>query len=360
MLTYETQRYGHAVLITGCTYNTVTQKYELSIYDENSVSLDAPLGEFTTMYINKDFSGFAYTEPDEITITQDAFITMAVHDWNVIDNISRSSWENTSETINNHVFLNLTLNEGFCIENDNGDYLSYDGEKFSGDMLIYSVNPVVNDNSAEFIIETDYSTNFILKDISDNIELSVYDDNDYMSLSGSEFDLAEFSFDDGLNIEGSDYSFEAYISVDQNVDTDENGLVCVAGIAASNVAITTQKSFVEVKSEENLSEVSASSLIGSDVYDIPVEDSDELTLSAHYKGGDNLSGLPYGDINGDNKVTIFDSLLAQRSMLQLCMLNSLQKDLADIDGNGRITLSDCIEIQRYAVGYSSETKVGKI
>lgn len=65
-----------------------------------------------------------------------------------------------------------------------------------------------------------------------------------------------------------------------------------------------------------------------------------------------------GDVNGDGKVTIFDSLLAQRVMLNLIPLSDKIKIASDVDEDGRITILDCIEIHRYGLGYSSKSKIG--
>lgn len=66
-----------------------------------------------------------------------------------------------------------------------------------------------------------------------------------------------------------------------------------------------------------------------------------------------------GDINGDGKVTSFDSLLGQRMMLRLIPMSEKNLIVGDIDKDGRITISDCVEILRYAVHYAVDSNVGQ-
>lgn len=61
-----------------------------------------------------------------------------------------------------------------------------------------------------------------------------------------------------------------------------------------------------------------------------------------------------GDVNNDGKVTVFDSLIAQRHILKLLLLTEEDASYADLDGSGRLDITDCIEILRIAVGYESQ------
>lgn len=66
-----------------------------------------------------------------------------------------------------------------------------------------------------------------------------------------------------------------------------------------------------------------------------------------------------GDINGDGKVTVFDSLLGQRMIIHLMPMNENILTVGDIDKDGRLTINDCVEILRYAVHYNVNSNIGQ-
>ena len=62
----------------------------------------------------------------------------------------------------------------------------------------------------------------------------------------------------------------------------------------------------------------------------------------------------FGDVNGDNKVTVADSIIVNRYVINLTDLNKTELYYADYDRNGRITSLDSLKIQRYALGLMGE------
>jgi hypothetical protein len=57
-----------------------------------------------------------------------------------------------------------------------------------------------------------------------------------------------------------------------------------------------------------------------------------------------------GDINGDDKITSFDALMALQSAVGKRTLTDLQKSVADVNNDGKVTSADALKILRFASG----------
>ncbi|MCQ4021879.1 MULTISPECIES: alpha-amylase family glycosyl hydrolase [unclassified Ruminococcus] len=60
----------------------------------------------------------------------------------------------------------------------------------------------------------------------------------------------------------------------------------------------------------------------------------------------------FGDVNGDGRINLKDSVLANKSSIEIIGLTKAEKYAADIDGNFEVKLSDCLKIQKYALKMS--------
>lgn len=61
----------------------------------------------------------------------------------------------------------------------------------------------------------------------------------------------------------------------------------------------------------------------------------------------------YGDINGDNSISVLDLLKAQKHILGFSSLSGASKEAADINKDGQITVLDLLKIQKHILGYSA-------
>ena len=59
--------------------------------------------------------------------------------------------------------------------------------------------------------------------------------------------------------------------------------------------------------------------------------------------------LLYGDVDDDGEINILDVVLANRVYVGIDKLNDKQKKQGDVDGDLKITLSDSMQILRYLV-----------
>lgn len=67
-----------------------------------------------------------------------------------------------------------------------------------------------------------------------------------------------------------------------------------------------------------------------------------------------------GDINGDEKITVYDASAVQKAALSLVELNEEEFACADVNFDERITISDAIDILKYSVGVKTNPYIGSI
>ena len=298
---YNTKTSGHAILVTGCAFDDTTQEYVIEIYDENTVSPLNTLGSFGEMRVSKDYSEFTYRDPyDQIKLSNDKYCTMYFLNWDSLESIvssltteqqNRSSEAsgilNVQAADADYAILEFPLDgDGFTISNVNGEYLSYNGASFYGTLPIYSVSTEEYDTESRIRIETENSKTFIVTDAGDEFELEVYDNDDFMSLTGSNISYASLDTEKGIEIEGNQYSFKTYISTDE-VAPGEDGLVSVSANAeCGSVTVEANGTTVTVNAEAVLTDVSTETYIGTESYiqdyekdltDLSIESTDTTT-----------------------------------------------------------------------------------
>lgn len=363
---------GHAVLLTDCSYDTSNKKYIIDVYDVNSVNTVNTNGTFGKLEINEDFTDFIYSMPDGSCLAANNYINMTLVDIDKISTLqygadtninSGNSISNEDNFFSNRTKIKIRLQDNFSLTNDKGQTFTFDGENFSGNLPVYSINMEYDEEYSFIVIETDNSTLFTVTDVSNGMNVDLYNEIKYMTLSVSNAEQAVFSLENSeLTIDGNDYNFEAYIGVNQEVADNENGLVSVTGDAKSDVTISANNNFVSIKSDDLIENVTTASLIGTEVYEVTQEEAaSEFDFSAQYKGDGNVSGLAFGDVSGDNAITASDALLILRIAVgQSTDINSLQKKLADVNSDGKITASDALLTLRNAVGIETSSKVGEL
>lgn len=59
-----------------------------------------------------------------------------------------------------------------------------------------------------------------------------------------------------------------------------------------------------------------------------------------------------GDTNNDGKVSVMDATEIQKYLVGLAQLNDIQISMSDVNGDGRVSVLDATEIQKYLVGLS--------
>ena len=66
--------------------------------------------------------------------------------------------------------------------------------------------------------------------------------------------------------------------------------------------------------------------------------------------GTEYTVIVYGDVDGDGKITSLDALQIQKSAVNDATLNGVQRESADVVNDGNINSLDALAIRKYAVG----------
>ena len=146
-------------------------------------------------------------------------------------------------------------------------------------MNIYNINTIESDQGTRYVIETDDLKSINISDIEDKIDMEVYNDNDYLALSGTKIDQAKMTLDQGISLSGDDYSFNAYVGTEE-INKDENGLVRVSAKSSSDVRITKNKNDVNVSTDKKLSQITTAKYVDSKITEDKVSDCSNLSISA--------------------------------------------------------------------------------
>ena len=67
----------------------------------------------------------------------------------------------------------------------------------------------------------------------------------------------------------------------------------------------------------------------------------------------------YGDVDGDDDVTILDVTLIQRSLADVIQLDEDAQKRGDVDADDELTILDATMIQRYLVGVINQFPSGE-
>ena len=272
MLNYSTNHGGHSVLITGCKYeeNAGVNKegeYVVEIYDMNHQT------SFQYMHITKDYKHFYFENEYGLSDEGDnKYLEMHIIDIDtfkdvLLDNLATSGNKqknNNNKTSSNHMFIEVPMNKKFMIKNSSQKSLSFDGNSFSGDMTIYSINSLSNEKEAKTVFETDKSSKLELSELGSAVDIGAFTKDSYMSLSGSSIDSATIDFRNGISLRGNNYKFDAHITTGK-MDNGEKGFISLAGKATSDTELKVNKTTVDVKSTNPITDVVTKSYIGTNV-----------------------------------------------------------------------------------------------
>lgn len=295
LLGFSTKDGGHAVLITGCEFDTESDTYQVQIYDENCISSSSSIGEFGYMTVAKDFSSFSYTDANGDLINNDTYSSIYFLDWSSMGSVIAP----TSSDYSDHTKISFPMGQEFKIVNASGQYLAYDGTALEGNIPIYGIDTADYDDGSRFVIETSNTDTLTVSDTGEVIDVEAYGGADYMSVKGTAIDSAVLDMDSGISLSGDDYQFETYISTAQVAD-GENGLISLSAKAASDVNLTSVGTSVVVTSDEEITNVSTGSYIGADSSTKQYIDTGAMFTIEQDAGIENaveITGLPFTDVS---------------------------------------------------------------
>lgn len=259
MLTYTEEGSGHAVLVTGLHFDENTNTYQVQIYDENSADPFSDNGKFTTLTIAKDFSTFTLEEPNGHKINNNNFSSLSFLDWesmkNIITPVSKDYKKATK----------IVFNAGnrFKIEDKDGNYLLYDGDIMKGNMPIQDFYTVEDlGDEVKYVLTTEKTDSLKVSEIGTNLDMEVYNQEEFLSVSGKNIEQASLDMEKGITLKGSNYQFETFVSTSP-ISSKENGLISVSGNATSEVQVASVEDKVSISSDKEVTNVTTAAYTGT-------------------------------------------------------------------------------------------------
>ena len=356
---------GHSILAVGCSYNTITSNYTVTMYDLNTVGTTNENGVFTKMVISKDFNTFRlYNESGRVIINQDSYLYMSLFDIELINDISKlapksgSSEPTAEEEIDpSHALINISLDNDFTVTSGNY-FLQCSEGKLSSTMGVYDILPYIDGDRARFYIEVDNYPDFTIIPQAETLDIAIMQDDYYMSLKSENLDSAYCNTSDRtLTMRGNDYNYKAFMGVDCMVGENEGGLISLEGNSPCDITVDDEGGCAVITSDGvPFNDITLKSYITTDVYektDIPTTES--YLFSGEYQG----HTLLYGDTNFDGKVTAADSLKVLRKSINIDKFDILKDKLADVNSDGKVNAKDALLIQRYTIGLKNTGAAGR-
>ena len=205
---------GHSVIVNSCKQSG--SSYILDVCDPN----------YQASKTKTLTAGGKITHNDE-TI-QLAYIVVR-SDYSFYDEMDIDSYKNSDTTsaitanldttsysspyATDYSSIEVKLSGDFVIKNDNGEYLKWDSEGLTGDMEVYDMRLVPNNEgcAAHMILDGPVSTNFTIDSLTEGADIwfSVADQYRYSRVSGT--DMTAISMDETgkMDIDGASPAFEA-------------------------------------------------------------------------------------------------------------------------------------------------------
>ena len=138
---------GHSVVVCGYKKDT-DGNHEITIYDENSYH-PGSYGGYLTMKVSSDFKSFHFADSnsrfDDVCV-EDLWTNLNYYGVDKIYNggiqtlkmKSRMAASAYQEDEQDQTTIQISANKRFRLQNEEGKYLEYDGNNYTGDMKVYS------------------------------------------------------------------------------------------------------------------------------------------------------------------------------------------------------------------------------
>lgn len=327
-------------------YSSVNNEHIVKLYDENSVNANAinevDIGSFTTMHISGDYTSFYVEGIGKEHLENYNYMKIVDSNTFLLDfNTLSSTGKDISSTgDNNTCILRINVDSPVVISSSDGKTLYCTGYDLSGDINVYDYDFFGDERGVIVKLIVDNDT-YSVKPISEFTDCALYNRDNYMSISGTSLDSINMDFDKGIQVDGNDYYFEAFLSTQEIVnDYGETNLVSVSGNAESDVCLTVNGTVISVETDSNITDVSVTNLVDNQCYTEKIgELSNDTSIPKLL--------LDYGDADGDGDITIIDATFIQRYLAELTMLSEKNLLAADADADDEVTILDATLIQRY-------------
>ncbi len=255
---------NHTILITGCKFDSVKNKYDVEMYDENIIRQKGDTGSFKHMYIDEDFSSFEFEGWDRgLKVNKENYWDLSISDLAEIANIP--SGKSSSKDPYTSIDFLAGAGIGFKVEDTKtGKHFIYDGEKLSGNIEVNDLYSISYGETSRMVVDIPRVESLTFSNINGLLDVQVTRDDSFLSLKGESIDNASLVFNEGMTIEGNDFDYDAHVTTDY-ISTKEKGLLSLSGKSKSKAEILVNGTGLEVRTDGNLANITSKSYIGNDV-----------------------------------------------------------------------------------------------
>lgn len=294
---------SHLVVLTG--YEKTNTGYAFQIYDPNSVTRNEEKGAFYYLKTNEDMTEFSC---EELNLSEDDYLELCLLDPSQIDLMQGGDRQTDVDNGTGITKIILDLWTEFTVTDENGDRISSEAESAEDiTMDIMDLQLISSDSenptSSEGSLSVKRGEQYTLSDLGVETDITIYNDDGYLSLSGSNIESAEMIPGEGIEIKGKDNcSFTVVIDTDQVLETEETGLVEVSGITDGGTIWIGTKENSETETDEvivnvldqTLQNLTANSYTKNGIVSLDIKDSlIEKESTSFY--AEELSGTGSGD-----------------------------------------------------------------
>lgn len=255
----------HAILALD-SYDNSDGKHIVKLYDMNSFDSSTG-GEYSYMEISEDYSAFSFTDGNGSLADQKNYKWLCYRDWDKIGKLTdalpslavlaQSDNEESSDT-ENHAWISIAGDT--VISNRKGKSLKVDDGDVGGDMAVYDINHIVEDDNSRLIVEVDDNEEFTLEGSTQDV--SIGSEKGYMSVEGSGFSGVKMSYSDGVALEGDSYDFKVFVQTDNVIKGKEKGLGSISGKGTGKALFKKDGSSVTGSTDGSFSDVDTMSYTG--------------------------------------------------------------------------------------------------
>ena len=246
---------GHSVIVCGID-DTNSQYYNIKMYDLNNTY------SYTCLQISKTFDKFWYIGSVDVSHNNWKFLHYMEYDTlykmsqlaDSIDAKNRLAIKSngvSAPVLQNPSSIIVSAYSKFYLENSQGQYLSYDGTNYSGNIDIYGVRLVGENKNQKFIFTVEGDNQYKLSDFTDGISFgTIIDGTSYMTTASSANTIT-INGKDGISFSGSKIKFSGEIS-----DNESYKLIKFNGLSESDVNIKKENKNVIAKSQNGINDLS--------------------------------------------------------------------------------------------------------
>lgn len=277
---------GHALLVCG-SEGEVNGYYKIAICDPNGSPIYNDkidqfvyhYDEYSYLMISEDYASFHMENKDGLIIypkkiDDDNFKEIKYVTYEDAYSRAQKNKEDYCEVI-------VNVNNPFYMTTDNGTYLSYDGEKFTGNAIVENVSTAINESNgkenANWIIELSGVNKVSFSNIDSTMEVDcLFDSDEYINVTGN--DLTTISFEDnkGVSIEGANATY----TLSMSAKDDNNTLIQSSGtVNDAAVSYLYDGSNIQIEGIDNKSDITLNKVTDNGIVELDKATDPSVTIS---------------------------------------------------------------------------------